>query len=93
MPMTVKSLSEHNPSAIVADQNHQAYLREAEELEKTLAGHMVAYADGKRIAAGKDGAELAKNIPEEYRYRSLFIKTVAFGQLRLRHPSFHPQGQ
>jgi len=91
--MTVKSFSEQASSAAVADENYLAYLREADGLEKTMAGHMVAYADGERIATGKDGRELAKNIPEEYRYRSLFIKTIGSPQIHFRRPSFRRQGQ
>ncbi|HEY6332031.1 MAG TPA: hypothetical protein VI756_22065 [Blastocatellia bacterium] len=91
--MTVKSFSEQASSAAVADENYQAYLREADELEKTMAGHMVAYADGGRIAAGRDGRELAKNIPDEYRYRRLFIKTIASAKIHFRRPSFRRQGQ
>ena len=74
------------------DPNYEAYLRQAEELEATLPGQMVAYADGERIAAGKDAQELARNIPEAYRHRSLFIKTIAAAPIRFRRP-FLPQSK
>lgn len=70
------------------DPNYQAYLREKPELEETLAGHMVAYADGRRIAEGRDAQELTENIPAEYRQRSLFIKDVSERPIRFRRPFF-----
>src|ERR1051325_81047 len=70
------------------DQNYQAYLQEKAELEQTLAGYIVAYADGRRIAEGRDAQELTENIPTEYRQRSLFIKDVPAHPVRFRRPFF-----
>jgi HSP20 family protein len=70
------------------DQNYQAYLQEKPELEQTLAGYIVAYADGRRIAEGRDAQELTENIPAEYRQRSLFIKDVPAHPVRFRRPFF-----
>lgn len=70
------------------DRNFEAYLREKPELEANLAGHVVAYYDGKRIAEGKDAEDLLENIPEQYRRQSLFIKDVPSRPVIFRRPFF-----
>jgi HSP20 family molecular chaperone IbpA len=72
----------------VVDENYQAYLQEKPELEQNLAGYIVAYADGRRIAEGRDAQELTEKIPSEYRHRSLFIKDVPASPVRFRRPFF-----
>jgi HSP20 family molecular chaperone IbpA len=68
------------------DVNYQAYIRDAAELKESLPGHLVAYADGKRIAEGADAGELARHLPQTYRGKSLFITEVSPEPVRFRRP-------
>jgi hypothetical protein len=85
---TLERSAQYPSNAESPDMNYQAYLQEAGELETTLRGSMLAYADGQRIAQGKDGMELARNIPQQYRHRPLLIKTTSALPVRFRHPLF-----
>lgn len=87
-PAGAESLPE-SPDAVEGevDLNHQAYLRDAAELERSHSGCVVAYADGRRIAEGKDARELAARIPEGYRGRPLFIKDVPSRPLKFQRPA------
>jgi hypothetical protein len=86
---TLERPAEDRLGAEFPDLNYQAYLQESRELETTLRGYMVAYADGQRIAQGKDGRDLARNIPEQYRHRPLLIRTISAKRVRFRHPVFN----
>jgi HSP20 family protein len=71
---------------VKSDANYEAYLRDAGELSQKFPGQIVAYADGKRIAEGKDARDLADRVPAAYRKRELFITDVSPEPLKFRRP-------
>lgn len=73
------------------DLNYAAYLREVDELEKEYHGGLVAYADGKRVAVGKDPDDLLRKLPPESREAGLFIKDIPERIIRFRRPMRIPR--
>jgi hypothetical protein len=68
------------------DPNYRAYLADVETLCKERGECVVAYARGKRIAIGKDLAEVVSSIPEEYGGEDILIQEVPDRTINIRPP-------
>ena len=68
------------------DPNYRAYIADVETLRKERGECVVAYARGKRIAIGKDLAEVMSIIPEEYRGEDILIQEVPDRTINIRPP-------
>ncbi len=68
------------------DLNYRAFLRDAPMLEREYPGHIVAYADGNRVALGRDTEELVQNLPIEHKDQPLFVKDLPDTVVEFRRP-------
>ncbi len=70
----------------LVDPNYRAFLQEENALESSHPGHLVAYADGARVALAPNADELRASIPKQYEHRALFIKQISERPVKFRRP-------